>query len=222
MQCDHALLAVLDPDPPADAVWHTRSCPRCRAALVDVRRGRDVLSMAVTPPAGLEDQVVAAVTHARLEDEVVAAVASDVRRRRRLRVPMAAAAIAAAAAAVFVLAIRQDAPASHVVELSGTAAAPSARATVEAVEADGQTRFTVRASGLRPAPPGTYYEMVVSRTDGQDLSAGSFASAAAPVSLHAALRWEEWRSCVVTLRRAGSPGDPGTVVLEIPEGYVEH
>src|SRR5437660_1632173 len=70
MQCDDALLAALEPDPPSDAMWHTRSCPRCRAAWVDVRRGRDALGVAVSPLPGLEEKVVDAVTHARLEDEI--------------------------------------------------------------------------------------------------------------------------------------------------------
>lgn len=213
MQCEEAQALTVDDQAPPEAREHVETCAECGPAVAEASRGRAALpDDGALPPAWLEDAVVTAVSA-----EAATGRPSREGKRRRW---MAAGLVVAAAVAVLALVgglllASGGKPATHVIPLQGTAAAPDASGSVDVVEEGDGLRITLHLSGLRLSGPGFPYFMWVTTNDGRFTVAGNFHELSGPVTFRTSMRWPEWKSCGVNL--ADGSTEKGTTVL-LPVG----
>ena len=144
--------------------------------------------------------------------------------RGRIARPIPAAltgALAAAAVTVALIALpgggtnRTESGEWYQASLSGSPAAPTARANADLRVFSGGTHVNLSVRGLHGSP-GTVYELWCYRDDGAKVSAGTFrtdASGRADVSLTTAAVPGEYHRLGVERRNLSPPGQPGTSVM---------
>jgi len=183
----------------------------------DIDRVEQLLRSAPAPtsvPPGLIDVAREAALGGGERRTVVAAVRPRVPRFRLARVSAGVAVMAAAAAAALVIGVGgRSSPfdAQTTIALAGPA---GASATVDFGRADQGTRpMLVKIDHLRPAPPGSYYEMWF-QVSGDKVSAVTFnTGSSGRATVRAAISANmHWGACWVTLEKVGGP-DGDRVVL---------
>lgn len=210
MKCDAVQNAYLTGEASPEQLAHMEACSVCRSARSGfdaTLRLLDDVALWQEPTNGAEDDLVALIS-GRSEP------GTDRRRGRWWMV--------AAAAVVFVVAtgglwttIRTPDP-DWSVSVLGTAAAPTASAVVQGWNEPGGTRLGLVVDGLAPAPPGSVYEVWLSR-DSVHISAGTFASAG-EVELWVGVARREFPRIWITLEPLDEDEAPSaTTVLDTAE-----
>lgn len=240
MNLDDFIVSSLEPGPPDPEVDALVAAGGEAAALApELALQRQMLGDARTwedPPAGLVDDLVAAIASER-DGEATPAVVADAggagevtpldaaRRRRRPSPWWSALPAAAAAVVVAVLVVGSDGGDGVVagepvqVELAGTELAPDARATAELAEWRSGVRVDLDVEGLPPAAPGFYYQAWVLGPSGP-VAIGTF-------HLHdveAVVLWsgvDARPGVVLSITREPDDGDPEPSGQRVLAGTVE-
>ena len=174
---DVALLAILLSDP---STWAEPS-----ASLED----GVVQAVKSAPPAAAEGSVSASTNRAR----------DATTRRRRI---VASALSAAAAIAIVVGAVvvaRRGTSADFKAQLSATAAAPGARASVSITHNSAGFRFVLDAHGLPALPPSEYYQAWLKNAAGTLVPIGTFSSSDGLVALWSGVSPKQFPTMSVTI-----------------------
>lgn len=169
MRCDRARTSFLAGDAGEDELHHLDKCPDCRAertALDTTRRALEDTAMWEEPSPRVADQVVS----------MISGVAGEPPTRRKLPRLRLVAAAAVVVAAVATLALLRPPQPDWEVAMPGTAAAPGATASVKGWNEPTGTRLLLSVTGLPEAPPGSLYELWLTR-DSVHVSAGTFTAA---------------------------------------------
>ena len=162
------------------------------------------------PSPGLEDAIVRAVA-----DATPAAATSVPRvdaqsrrtgaqsRRRRVVVSVIAAAAAIAIVVVAAVALtRGGANPDYQANLSATALAPGAHATIDIVKTDAGFRVALDASGLPPLQAGEYYQAWLKNAAGTLVPIGTFSSSDGRVTLWSGVSPSDYPTITVTIESA--------------------
>ncbi len=172
MRCDRARTLYLAGDAGDEELRHLQSCASCRAeqtALDTTRRTLADPAIWAEPAPHIADHVVASISG-------VPPLVGVSRPRRVARWAGLAAAAAAIVIAVGVVIIQRPPQPDWEVAMPGTDAAPGATASVKGWNVEGGTRLLLNVTGLPDAPPGSVYELWLTR-DAVHVSAGTFTSA---------------------------------------------
>jgi hypothetical protein len=160
------------------------------------------------PDAGLEDDVVHAVTSAAPIAAVSVATRTNRARRdattRRRRVVVPALSAAAAIAIVFgaVVVARSDTRADFTAELRATAVAPGAGALVDITHNNAGFRFVLDAHGLPALPAGEYYQAWLKSPAGTLVPIGTFSASDGRVTLWSGVSPNQFPTMSVTIEAA--------------------
>ena len=162
------------------------------------------------PSPGLEDAIVRSVTDAKPAAATSAPRADAQSRRvearsRRQRIVVSIIAAAAAIAIVVVAAValtRGGDSADYEANLSATALAPSAHATVDIVKTDAGFRVTLDASGLPHLEAGEYYQAWLKNPAGVLVPIGTFSSSDGRVTLWSGVSPKAYPTITVTIEAA--------------------
>lgn len=180
MNCQDARAAILEGETSGAISSHLAGCVACRRSLGAIESIRSDLtseSVWAEPPAGLGDDIFAAITGTERPPAVDAApvsISSWKSWTTRSVVIMFGSVAAALVLLVGAFSMLTRAPGPDwEVAMVGTLVAPSATAVVAGWNTDAGTRVVLEASNLGPAPEGFVYQLWLSR--GSDhVSAGTF------------------------------------------------
>ena len=162
------------------------------------------------PSPGLEDAIVRAVTYATPAAATsVSRVDAPARRvdaqsqRRRVVVSLVAAAAAIAIVLVAVVALtRGGSTPDYEANLSATALAPGAHATIDIVKTDAGFHVTLDASGLPALQAGEYYQAWLKNAAGTLVPIGTFSSSDGRVTLWSGVSPSDYPTITVTIESA--------------------
>jgi hypothetical protein len=224
------VLHALEPDEEAQVRAHLAACDACAiefGQLAGLPATLDAAGAVETPaeqpPPALEEAVLDrfAREHRGAREPGPPRKTKRTRLRERLARPLPAAlagAVAAAAvtAALLVLPGSGDSDgAKYTASLSGTAAAPAARATADLRVGSSGTKVQLKVRDLHGSPDNVY-ELWCLREDGGRVSAGTFrtdADGRANVSLTTAAVPGEYHRLGIERRHVAPPGERGTSVM---------
>ena len=162
----------------------------------------------------LERQVADAV-RARVAANARAHARPAPRPRTYVLVTAAAAAVIVAVALVMTFTVRRDRPGrDFAAELTGTASARNARATVAITKNRGGFSVVLRAQGLKRLPPGEFYQAWFENDAGTLVAVGTFSSSDSRVTLWSGVSPNDFPTMSVTVERSdGNQSSSGNRVL---------